>query len=96
MVLNSMCALSNKVQACIFKTRSKSQKPANGEGCAFSDFLSCTSKHMAMIKREGKGQQREEVKCTRTRVRKYEERAVRIQAIGQFSNLLRQVKRWTY
>lgn len=85
--------MSKKVQACIFKTRSKSQKSANGEGCALSDFLSCTSRHMAMIKREGKGQQREEVKCTRTRVRKYKKRAVRIQANGQFSNLLRQVER---
>lgn len=47
---------------------------------------------MAMITREGKGQQREEVKCTKTRVRKYEERAVRIQADGQFSNSLRSGK----
>lgn len=48
---------------------------------------------MAMIKREGKGQRREEVKRTRLRVRKYEERVVRSQENGQ-SNLVRQVERW--
>lgn len=48
---------------------------------------------MAMIKREGKGQRREEVKRTRLRVRKYEERVVRSQENGQ-KHLARQVERW--
>lgn len=48
---------------------------------------------MAMIKREGKGQRREEVKHTGLWVRKYEERVVRSQENGQ-NNLLRQVERW--
>lgn len=48
---------------------------------------------MAMIKREGKGQRREEVKRTRLRVRKYEERVVRSRENGQ-NNLVRQVERW--
>lgn len=44
---------------------------------------------MAMIKREGKGQRREEVKCTSMRVRKYEKGKSEVK-IGQLSNLPRE------
>lgn len=47
---------------------------------------------MAMIKREGKGQRREEVKHTRLRVRKYEERVGRSQENGP-NHLVKQVGR---
>lgn len=81
-LLNSTCVSSTLTTSTHIRAPTP-QRSANAQPSPFC----CTSKHMAMIRREGRRQRREEVKCIRLRVRKYEKGQSEVQ-IGQFSHLL--------